>query len=494
MPSVSVRLRKTFNVAGRVAHDFRTRTPGYADPDRQHLNAVLHGHPVEQADLKAELERLHLEHTGRRRRKDSALIWEGIITFSADADLTDRKAYDAAAQRLVDEIAKRHGFNEPLWLVRHEDESRPHYHFAFANAHAETAKPVRLSPTDMRQLQDLAGQCFEPLGLSRGKSKEQRIKDGEPAHKWLNRSVQQLHNDLPAEIEALKQRIAELEEKERKAAARLEKTQAKLEQAQGENERLQKRLKTYQKRLEKTQQELKQAQAEINRLKKLIEPQKPKPIQIQRLVRWKETGVWPFKRQEPVLKPARVINPSDAEKALIATRKAAEEEARRKAEQAVQDELDSLRRRNQQLEQEQEQIIQYQDLILDAIRQASEQQWLSSAKPDHTWRNEQNPPEIVRYNATLLDYETRVVAVGDGTPIQQAAALYRAAREKGWERAVFWGLDEDQIVWLVKAAEKDGYEIDLKTEEAREIAERVRAELAMKQPGHGLDSDHDWEM
>ncbi len=491
MPSVSVRLRKTFNVAGRVAHDFRTRTPGYADPDRQHLNAVLHGHPVEQADLKAELERLHLEHTGRRRRKDSALAWEGIITFSSDADLTDREAYDQAARKLVDEIAARHGFSEPLWLVHHGDESRPHYHFAFANAHAETAKPVRLSPSDMRQLQDLAGEVFSPLGLTRGKPKEQRIADGEPAHKWINRSVQQLHNDLPAEIEALKQRIEELTEKERKAAARLEKTQAKLEQAQGENERLQKRLETYQRRLESAQKELKQAQAEIERLQKLVEPQRQelKPARIQYVRSWRETGWGPVKRKEPILQQAQVVSFTAAENALMATRKSAEEEARRKAEQTVQDELNRLRQRNQELERNQQQVTK----LFEAINQASDQRWLSSAEPDPDemrWLKEK-PPELCYYNATLLDYETRLICIGDGTPAQQAAALYRAAREKGWERAIFWGVDEEQVEWLVKAAEKDGYEIDFKTEEAKEIAERVRRELEREQSGFNMDREID---
>jgi len=493
MPSVSVRLRKTSNVAGRVAHDFRTRTPGYADPEREHLNAVLHGQPVDQSALRDELERQHLERTGRRRRKDSALIWEGIITFSADADLTDRKAYDAAAQRLVSEIAARHDFGPALWLVRHEDESRPHYHFAFANAHTETAKPVRLSPSDMRQLQDLAGEIFSPFGLTRGKPKEQRIADGEPAHKWINRSVRELHNDLPAEIEALRQRIEELAEKERKAAERLAKTQAKLEQAQGENERLQKRLETYQHRLESVQKELEQAQTEIERLKKLIEPQKPKPIQIQYLSGWEENGWWIFKRQDPVLKPAKVINPSDAEKALIATRKAAEIEAKRKAEQAVQDELNSLRQRNQELERNQEQATR----LFEAIKQMSDNFELTSAEPDPEeaiWLKEKTPPELRYYNATLLDYETKVIALGDGTDLQQVAALYRAAREKGWERPIFWGLNEAQIEWLVKASEEDGYEIDFKTEEARAIAERVRTELAMQQPRHGIDSGQDQEM
>jgi len=483
MPSVSIRLRKTSNVAGRVAHDFRHRTPGYADPERKHLNAVLHGQPVEQADLRAELERLHLEHTGRRRRKDSALIWEGIITFSVDADLSSREAYDAAAQRLVDEIAKRHGFNEPLWLVRHEDESRPHYHFAFANAHAETAKPIRLSPTDMRQLQDLAGQCFEPLGLTRGKPKQQRIADGEPAHKWINRSVRQLHNDLPGEIEALRQRIEELTEKEHKASERLEKTQAKLEQAQGENERLQKRLETYQRRLEATRSELKQAQAEIERLRKLVEPQKPKPIQIRYLSGWEESGWGPFKRKNPVLKPAKVISPKAAEKALIATRKAAEEEAKRKAEQAVQDELDRLRHYSQRLEQEQEKATLYQAQLLEAIKKASEQAQLPSAKTRYGYDEyyETNPPQIVHYDATLLDYDIRLVAIGDGSPTQQAAALYKASREKGWKKTIFWGMNEAQIEWLVKAAIEDDYDIDFEEEWAKEHAEKTRLKLAVKQ-------------
>ena len=487
MPSVSVRLRKTSNVAGRVAHDFRTRTPSYADPERGHLNAVLHGQPVEQADLRAELEGLHLERTGRRRRRDSALIWEGIITFSHDADLTDRKAYDAAAQQLVDEIAACHGFSPALWLVRHEDESRPHYHFAFANAHTETAKPVRLSPNDMRQLQDLAGLCFEPLGLTRGKPKEQRVADGEPAHKWINRSVRQLHNDLPAEIEALRQHIEELEEKERKAAERLAKTQAKLEQAQGENKRLQKRLETYQRRLEATRSDLEQAQTEIERLQNLVEPQRLKPVRIQYLKGWEEKG-WPIKRKEPILQQAQVVNFTAAENALMATRKVAEEEAKRKAEKAVQDELNRLRERNQELEQQQRQAAQ----LSEAIKQASDQFGLPSAEPDPDeaiWLEEKTPPELRYYNATLLDYETRVIAIGDGTDIQQAAALYRAAREKGWERTIFWGLNEAQIEWLVKAAEKDGYEIDFKTEEAREIAERVRRKLEREQSGFNMDRD-----
>jgi len=484
MASISIRMRKTSNVSGRVAHDFRKRTPGYADPEKEDLNATLLGQPVEQDTLRQELDRTHREKTGRRRRKDSALIWEGIITFSADADLTNREAFDQAALDLIEQIAKRHDFTEPLWLVRHEDESRPHYHFAFANAHSETAKPVRLSPSDMSQLQDLAGQCFKHLGLSRGKPKEERITDGEPAHKWINRSVKQLHNDLPKEIEALRQRIEELTEKERKTAERLEKTLQKLQETEEANEKLQKRAKTYQKRLETTRQELEQAQKEIKRLKKIIEPHKPEPIQIKQFKGWKETGLGPFKLfKSPILKPVKVISPKAAENALIATRKATETEARRKAEAAVLDKLKRL----QELEQQLEQNNRYRDLLLEAIEKAAKQQWLSGAQPEHTYRTEQNPPEIVRYNATLLDYNTKLVAIGDGTPIQQAAAIYSAAKEKGWEKTIFWGMNEAQIEWLVKAAMKDGYNIDFKEDWAREHAEKIRQELKQKQPESNPD-------
>ena len=534
MASISIRMRKTSNVAGRVAHDFRNRTPRYADPERKEFNDTLLGHPIEQDALRQELERAHREKEGKARRKDSALIWEGIITFSTDADLTNREAFDQAALDLLQKIVEQHGFNEPLWLIRHEDESRPHYHFAFANAHAKTAKPVRLSPTDMRQLQDLAGQCFEHLGITRGKTKKQRIEDGEPVHKWINLSVKQLHNDLPAEIESLKQQIEQLNqqivettERAEKATRNLERTKQKLQEAGEENEKLQERAETYQKRLEKANKELEQAQEKLasaqselerlntlaaekkrtikenqktieaqdkeierlKRLKRLVEPHKPKPIQIEQVKGWEEIGWGPFKRKEPILEPAKVIDSKDAEKALIATRKAAEEEARRKAEQAVQNELNRLRQRihellqnNQELKEQLEQSHRYRNMLLETIHQASQQQWLSSAQPEHTYRNdEQNPPQIVRYKATLLDYNTKLIAIGDGTPIQQAAALYKESKEKSWEKTIFSGLNEDQISWLVKAAMKDDYDIDFEEDWAKDHAEKVHQKLKQKQ-------------
>jgi len=469
MASISIRMKKTSNVAGRVNHDFRRRTPSYADPEKEKLNATLFGQPIEQDSLSQELDKSHREKTGRNRRKDSQLIYEGIITFSTDADLTDRQAFDQSALDLLNQIAKRHGFNEPLWLVRHEDESRPHYHFAFANAHSETAKPVRLSPNDLRQLQDLAGQCFEHLGLSRGKPKEQRIEDGEPVHKWINRSVQQLHNDLPAEIDALRSQIEQLNqelatttERAEKAARNIERTEKKLQEAGEENERLQNRLKTYQKRLENAENELKKMEdtkttleAEIERLKRLIEPQKPKIHQIEFVTGWEETGWWLFKRQEPVLKPAKVIDPKDAENALISTRKAAEEAAKKKVEKDL----------------------NIAKALIEAIENASQEENAPSAAPLYNYGEIKKAPKIKKYNATILDYETKLIAVGDGSKIQQAAAIYTLGKEKGWDGIFFWGMNETQIEWLVNAAIKDNFEIDFEEDWAKAYAEEVRKEI-----------------
>ena len=480
MASISIRMRKTSGVAGRVAHDFRKRTPKYVDSKKSNLNVVLLGHAVEQNALRRELELAHKAKTGRSRRKDSALIWEGIITFSRDADLTNREDFDQAAIKLLNQIAKRHGFNKPLWLVRHEDESRPHYHFAFANAHINTAKPVRMSPGDMRRLQDLAGQCFEHIGITRGKSKKQRIADNEPAHKWINRSVKQLHNDLPTEIKELEQQIDELREKERKNAERLEKTLKKLKEASTEDEKLQKRAETYERRLKNTEKQIKEKEAELERLKKLTEPHKPKPIEIKQLIGWKETGNFILKRKEPVIKNTTIIKHEDYERAIISLQKEAEEkieqikeEAKNKAKQAVHEELERLYREN-------EETVLYRDKILKAIEEAGEFFLLSAAptleileKFDYT---KQYPPEIVYYNATLLDYKTKLIAVGDATPMQQVAALYKASKSR-WLATVFFGMDKKQIAWLVKAAIEDNYDIDFEEEEAKAYAEQVRAKI-----------------
>ncbi|RME56891.1 hypothetical protein D6779_09790, partial [Candidatus Parcubacteria bacterium] len=196
--------------------------------------------------------------------------------------------------------------------------------------------------------------------------------------------------------------------------------------------------------------------------------------------------LWPFKRQEPVLKPVQVIRPKDAEQALLATRKEAEQKARQK----VKEELDELEFRNRNLESQLEQKQQYLDHILNAITQASEQQWLTSVRPAHeTWRQEKAPPELIYYNTTLLDYETKLVAIGDATPIQQAAALYKASKEKGWEETIFSGVNEAQIEWLVKVSMKDGYAIDFEEDWAKEHAARIRAELQANSPDRAIEDD-----
>ena len=518
MKTISVRIKHNSATkhAGQRAHDLRTGKEklDYVDYSLSPRNSFLI-RPASSSELRSICEtRRSKRETKRRMKSNASVATNGIITFSKEAqeviEALPLEEQDERLRAAAEAIAKHLG-TTLHGLVVHRDESAIHAHFTLA-AYTTDGKPLSKATNRLKvkQLQDVAAKPFADLGITRGKPKEQRISDGEPAHKWINRSVRQLHNDLPAEIKALEQRIEELTEKERRTTERLEKTLRKLQDAGEENEKLQKRVETYQKRLEATQQELKQAQSEMNRLqeiieeqkrtieenqktieaqkkeidrlKKLTEPHKPEPIQIEQVKGWEEKGVL-FKRKEPILKPTKVITPKAAEKALIATRKAAEIEARRKAEAAVLDKLERL----QELEQQLEQNNQYQDMLLEAIEKAAGNQWLSSAQPEHTWHNEQNPPEIVRYNATLLDYNTKLVAVGDGTPTQQAAAIYKTAKEKGWEKTIFWGMNEAQIEWLVKAAMKDGYDIDFKEAWAKDHAEKLRQELQQKQPESDLD-------
>jgi len=50
------------------------------------------------------------------------------------------------------------------------------------------------------EFQDLAGTAFSSMGIHRGTPKQGRIDNGEPMHKYINRTVKPLHEDLPREV------------------------------------------------------------------------------------------------------------------------------------------------------------------------------------------------------------------------------------------------------------------------------------------------------
>ncbi|RME55883.1 hypothetical protein D6779_11680 [Candidatus Parcubacteria bacterium] len=531
--SISVRLaaKTAKGHGGQTAHDLRKAADlEYVDYQRSPRNSILIK-PAPGYELREICEaRRNQRQTKRSMKSNARVAFEGIITFSKLAqpiiEALPLNEQDDIFHQVAEKIAEY--LNTSLHgLVVHRDESALHAHFTLAgydmngNPLTQTVKRQQCI-----QIQDVAAEVVQHLGIGRGKSKIERIKDGEPLNAYINRTVRELHYDLPneadavkanlqAKIEELEQKATEAEARIQKATRNLERTEQKLKEAGEENERLQKRLQTYQRRLETAQAELEETtqkleearselarlqklneeqtctikensqtiehqKQEINRLKKAIEPFQAPVTEIKEFSRLKKPPIYkPWEDPKVVTKTKKVIQQKDHLRALAAVRQAAKEEARRRAEEAVQDELGRLH----QLQNERERLAK-------AIEQAAEIGRLPSVEPATSayYGEKKNPPELILYNATLLDYGERLVAAGDGTPLQQAAALYKEAHER-WKSAMFWGMSEEQIEWLVKAAEKDGYRIDFAEPWAKEYAAEVRAELQAAALDRAIEDD-----
>ena len=112
------------------------------------------------------------------------------------------------------------------------------------------------------ELQDIAAQAAAEVipGIERGVSKRQRMDAGEPAANWVNRSVRELHQDLPAELAALEVTLEAARTKEATLEARV----GNLEARQAElTAREAKRLAVYTRRLKAAQSEVVKAQARL---------------------------------------------------------------------------------------------------------------------------------------------------------------------------------------------------------------------------------------
>lgn len=272
LPRVSVRLAGV--PAPRLAfvarHNLRQGPPpGYVDPARAHLNAVLFGPEADdfKAAALASAER-YRNRVGQKVQRKQALLVEGIVTFSRAAQplvQQDLEQAHARALALVEEIVRTHGHGAKLVsLVYHGDESAPHYHFVLEGVGADgRAVLQRFQRREGTQLQDLAGLAFAPMGIQRGIPVIQRMQRGDDRSKVVHRSVRQLHADLPKEL-AAKQRqvaavaidLAELQAKASTTEARLNKAHADLAKVQAQANvdasrvtRLEERIKDYTVRL-----------------------------------------------------------------------------------------------------------------------------------------------------------------------------------------------------------------------------------------------------
>jgi len=211
---------------GQKRHDLREgRIPKYVDRTKSHLNGYLI-RPLGEGDLKKIcLDRRKTRNTKRSMKSDAAIATTGIITFGKEAQPLIQALSIDLQNKLYMEIARRIAEllnSEVTGLVVHRDETAPHAHYQMP-AYAKDGRPLSkvMTPAIAVRMQDVAGEVLKDFGLeiTRGIKKATRIENEEPLSAWVHRSVKQLHEDLPREIEDLekvidwkKEKIQQLDE------------------------------------------------------------------------------------------------------------------------------------------------------------------------------------------------------------------------------------------------------------------------------------------
>ncbi len=277
--SVSIRIerQRAGRARGQRRHDLRQgRVPGYVDQDRTRRNSVLI-EPLTPARLRERANALYQRRRGRapQRRRDQTLAWGGIVTWSRSAqgliDALPRERQDALYQDIAQAVAQHMGV-ELTGLVVHRDESAPHAHLQMLPRRLDTGLMIDPGRGDLSRLQDIAAAVCQRHGLAitRGKPRRVRQAAGEPAHRWVHRSVRELHADLPREIRA-RQRQARQTAATAAEAGRvrcelerlLEETRRKLARARADEsatravvERLEARARRYERRIGAAEQRL----------------------------------------------------------------------------------------------------------------------------------------------------------------------------------------------------------------------------------------------
>lgn len=281
--SVRLKAKSMSKAYGQRRHDFRRgRQPTYVDGARTHRNrALLVPRPL--PEIRREVVALRREGGARRALKsNAAIVTVGIITFGVEAAAMfgrlEIERQDKAFQSLAEAIATRLGTTLE-GLVVHLDETTIHAHFEM-RGYDDDGTPISKVATFrvMSELQDLTAEIMGRFcpGIERGHKKWDRIEAGADYAATLNRSVKELHRDLPSEIEVLRAEIevlrAELEllrAEEVELEASVAKTRehlAKLEAKVELNEKEEKRLAVYAARLEGKEAVQADLQARLERL------------------------------------------------------------------------------------------------------------------------------------------------------------------------------------------------------------------------------------
>lgn len=157
----------------------------------------------------------------------------------------------------------------------HRDETAPHAHgqMLAVNKYGVPVSKVA-TPTVMSELQDIVHQIalkYLPM-CERGTKKADRIERGDDPSKIYNRSVKQLHTDLPKEIEAKQADLDAIAAQIPTLTARVEEMQGRVDKLENEEKQREltaakvKRLRVYRSRLTDRIGDLRSAREELSQL------------------------------------------------------------------------------------------------------------------------------------------------------------------------------------------------------------------------------------
>lgn len=263
--AISIRVKHTHRSKynNQRRHDLRIgHQPSYVASDRTEQNRVLVALPA-PAIITADAKQLRqLTNPTREMRADAAVATIGIITFGLAAQaifsVLSPDQQDAAYMEIAQRTADEHG-TTVRGLVVHVDETAPHAHVVWDCRSYEGVPMSRLMKGS--RLQDIAAEVIKEFApeIVRGVRKSVRIDRGDKSSQIYNRSVQQLHNDLPLELAAKRKELAYQNGRVDEMRARV----AQLQEKEQLNAKEAKRLAIYLNRLVAREQEFQNAKSAL---------------------------------------------------------------------------------------------------------------------------------------------------------------------------------------------------------------------------------------
>jgi hypothetical protein len=245
-------------------HDLRIgHQPSYVDGDRADLNRVIVELPLPAEITKRAKALRERTNPSRAMRADAAVATIGIIAFGHAAqpifEAMTPEQQDAAYLEVAERISDEYG-TTLRGLVVHADETAPHAHVVWDCRDHDGIPMSRVMKGS--RLQDIAAEVIAKHApdIVRGVRKSERIARGDKPSQIYNRSVQQLHQDLPVEVAAKEQELEKLNTRVDEMQARV----AKLEAKEALNEKEAKRLATYRNRLAIRVKEYNEAKAALD--------------------------------------------------------------------------------------------------------------------------------------------------------------------------------------------------------------------------------------